>query len=1394
MVSELPDPQLKTESRRRLMPEGSSFSPDLQDGHGLLHEDLAYSLDHIDTVFDEPVSILLAPPGYGKSHEAKLAWTHLSSHPSVFGEYIHETSFEKGGAKEAVTPGWWPRWSQDASARACWIVDAVDEDPKGSQTFAILKQIGTLKPAARSRLSLVMFCRENEFLRSIRNELTEIYPPGPKRIVRLLAPITADIARVIAGGEGALHRVCEIIRLNRLQQVARFPAVIRYLAKLPAQARITPSTVWRNVLTMMLIDDRRAEAEALNRPDEKDCFFAAKRLAACMALSGTAEIAETSAAGLPNILSDLFQQHISEFARYRRAASFVLKTSVCKPTVDGYRFAQRHIQEWFAAFAFEEVPLARLRSLFVDQQGLMIPEHQGILALLAQVSEHAEVRSWIPSLNDGVPLFSDAAPMTLTHAVETLDGLVTIANRAPFGLGTHRGRALTGLAVHGLGEIVAARLKEKSNSPAAKDLLLDIAGVLRLVEAVPVAQDLIRDETEDDVVRSAAVHLLEELASPEQIQAVSMVAKIIPSARRAHAVFHAGLLSLLQERGIWTIPQVTRACRDVDGSADHLVYRLKDIMSLSDAREILRDFDWTAEIAAENARNPPTKRRTHDPSGKLALGLEAIQLFVKAPALNRTDYDLLMPVVMALSDAYARDLFREFPDALLHCFKQDKDARRALFRAELDSRLASASVQGGFIRHVLEPVDASWLADQCRAMKSVPDGVWDTLLNLSYRAKDTAEGADAHTFLTERIPDRVKEFYAQAEKNHAKYKEFLTEEATRKLTKKSDELQIAELITTILENHKSQPYERTLRIAWVCFAPDGHRPTNVLGTWGDVPVELKERVRAAVVEDLRVSKAPALSEDGAPTRHTLYLSYAFAWATSNTPEVLSPDLIRTWLPTLLHWSDQRNTAALKACHAASETATEDVILERIAQEARGLVVHTHLAERLPATYWSPRVTATVIDLLDDGAVGPGPRSSLIRTIARRAPTQALAIARCALASAFPECKTAAIDALLMLEPSRAIEELLAFPDDARVETLKSLETLNRDRLDRERIASWSAPDLEALHVLLDELPPEDEDDDFSWTTGITRRIQWSILHVLWDRQGVDDLAAIQRIAAKKKSVLDWFENQKSRQAAGTLLESIVPSDSDAKTYYPAAAFLDVVRVLDQATFRLIRSPADLALVVVEEIKTIAKTALDHLSMLYQPIKEGDTKRRQLREEALQTYLACRLQDRLPGRVLKDAKVHREGLAARNHRTDLRIDAVTIEQHLVSIILELKWSANESLLESLRTQLGDDYLETQNLTHGVYVVGWLRPKGQIKSASALEEILEEQATEYRSRPHGRVIAPLVLDLSWPYVPPTKKITPKKAAKAQKPKRAVSAKPPAKPKTQPRGGKPPAAKRR
>lgn len=1379
--SDLSGLQLKTESRRLLMPEGSSFSVDLQDGHGFLNEGVAYSLSHIDSVFDEPVTVILAPPGYGKSHEARQAWTHLSDHQSVFGEYIHETSFDKGGTKEAVLPGWWSRWSQDAKARACWIVDAIDEDPKGSQTFAILKQVRSLKPAARQRLALVMFCRENEFLRSIRNELTEIYAPDPERgIVRLLAPITEDIARVIAGGEEALHRVREIIRLNRLQQVARFPAVIRCLANLPAQARITTPEVWRTVLTRMLLD-RHAEVEALNWPDEKSCFFAAKRLAACMALSGTSEIAETSAAGLPNTLSDLFQQHIPEFSSYRRAASFVLKSSVCKPTADGYRFAQRHIQEWFAAFAFEDVPLARLRTLFVDQQGRLIPEYQGILALLAQVSHHEEVRAWIPSLNDGVPLFSDAAPMTLDHAVETLDGLVAIANRAPFGLGTHRGRALAGLAVHGLGKIVAARLKDETSSPAAKDLLLDVAGVLCLAEAVPIAQDLVRDETENDLVRSSAVYLLEKLATREQIQAISTVAEQIPGDRRSQAVFHAGLLSLLHKSGVWSMAQVTRVCRDVDGSTDHLVFRLQDAMKLSDAREIVREFDWMAAIEAEHARTTTTKRRVHEPAGKLALGLGAIKLLVKAPALERTDYELLMPAVLALSDAYSRNLFREFPSALLELFKQDKEARRALYRVDLDTRIAAASTQEGFIRHVLEPADASWLADQCRALASTPDWLWDTLLNLGYRSKDTPEGTDAQIFLNERIPDRVKEFSARAEKNRAEYDKFLAEEAARKRRKKTGEYEITKLITSILENPKGQPYERTLAIAQICFVPDGHRPSNLLGTWADVPVDLKERVRAAVVEGLRLSKPPALSEEGAPTRNTFYLSYAFAWAASNAPEVLSPDLIRTWLPTLLHWSDPLSTEARRVCHAANETATEDVILERIGQEARGELIHTQLAGRLSENYWSPRLIDAVVRLLNDEAVGPGPRASLLRSIARRAPTHALPLARSALTSTSREYKTAAIDALLVLDPSRALAELRSLSDDGRIETLKSLETLNRERLGRDRIASWPAGDLEALYLLLDELPAENDDDDFSWTTGTTHRMKWSILNVLWDRQGDDDLAAIQRIAATRKPILDWFENQKSRQAAGALLESIVPTETDPDAYVPAAAFLDVVRILDQVTFRLIRSAGDLAMVVAEEIRAIATDALDHVSMLYQPIKKGDTKRQQLREEALQAYVACRLSDRLPGRVLKDAKVHREGLAARNHRTDLRIEAVTIERHIVSIIIEVKWSENDSLLESLRDQLGDDYLETQNLTHGIYVVGWLRPKARIKSAASLGKILEAQANEYRARPHGRVIVPLVLDLSWPYVPP------KKGAAAEKSKKPIPTKPPKKPGSRPHQGK-------
>src|SRR5205807_8649351 len=58
------------------------------------------------------------------------------------------------------------------------------------------------------------------------------------------------------------------------------------------------------------------------------------------------------------------------------------------PTAEGgYRFAQRNIQDWLAAFGLAGLRVAQLRSALCDGHGRLAPRHRDLLPLLRQRSE-----------------------------------------------------------------------------------------------------------------------------------------------------------------------------------------------------------------------------------------------------------------------------------------------------------------------------------------------------------------------------------------------------------------------------------------------------------------------------------------------------------------------------------------------------------------------------------------------------------------------------------------------------------------------------------------------------------------------------------------------------------------------------------------------------------------------------------------------------------------------------------------------------------------------------------------------------------------------------------------------------------------------------------------------
>ena len=95
---------------------------------------------------------------------------------------------------------------------------------------------------------------------------------------------------------------------------------------------------------------------------------------------------------------------------------------------------------------------------------------------------------------------------------------------------------------------------------------------------------------------------------------------------------------------------------------------------------------------------------------------------------------------------------------------------------------------------------------------------------------------------------------------------------------------------------------------------------------------------------------------------------------------------------------------------------------------------------------------------------------------------------------------------------------------------------------------------------------------------------------------------------------------------------------------------------------------------------------------------------------------------------------------------------------LTVIIEVKWSDNAGVSTSLVTQLGEDYLLQNNLTHGIYLVGWsastkpwkstVSPAPEPRSSpEAWQKALATQAELFCQAHAGLRIIPLVMDLSW-----------------------------------------------
>jgi hypothetical protein len=541
----------------------------------------------------------------------------------------------------------------------------------------------------------------------------------------------------------------------------------------------------------------------------------------------------------------------------------------------------------------------------------------------------------------------------------------------------------------------------------------------------------------------------------------------------------------------------------------------------------------------------------------------------------------------------------------------------------------------------------------------------------------------------------------------------------------------------------------------------------------------------------------------------VYEAACFVRVLELQPDALAPDeeLVRKWLPGVVAFHDAQRDAAILRCHAAAPEVTEAVVLGELRRRLRSDPGGTYLIESLPEKLWSATFAAAAADLVQDRGYAAEGRRTILRSLNVHAPELARPILLEWLQSAMAVERTAAIDILLCVDPAvawPAMKNEVQLRGKEAFFELRSLRSRNRDVV--VDLGSWPSGLLEDVYrTLMETFPPSEDPKRVTGVAyGVTpddeyRDLRKGLPNVLLTRGTIEDNTALDRLSAEFPTLRLWLLARRADQQAGAVLAEFGtggrPEGGGTVPWQNAA------RAIEGGVYRLLRTPADLQAVLVEELDRMRLDGKEHLSLLYHPRKGRKPKgepaaHKTLQEDALQAYFYCRLSDRLAGRVLDPGTqviFHRETLATKDQRLDIKVQAPMIGGGIATIVIELKWSDNPGVSTSLRKQLVEEYLGGLGLTHGIYLVGWSVPgrwkdkttKGPSdpKSRNAWLSCLEAQAGGVAKQLPGMCVVPLLFDLEWPQSKRVKKAVrthhrkgehpPKKRIRSGKPRRVKAA---------------------
>ncbi len=1370
-----------------IWPTRRFIDPDLRelprDEFGFLHED--YSSATIRDLLASPHPILVtAPPDRGKTYVSERVRDCLRTvqddPPSdiPFGKFFHMTSFEQHGTSESITPGWWDEWCQDGAARACWIIDAIDEDTRNNHrnAHAALNAIEQLDDTTRGRLKLLVLCRRNERSKKIEERIGGLLL-GDRSAFGIshyeLGPLTAGEAKLVAGSPENFDKALQLIRGNNLQAIAERPKSIETLVGWPEGESATEEEVWHQMLVGMVSP---AKPKLLTEPIER--IHAVGRIAVVLSLSGQEEVRHISAVASSPSVDEIFPMA----GELRKAAYEALNTEVFVRTATGYKFARHHVQERFAAYELQSLEPTKLRPLIVDSDGQPLQRHAGIHALLLNQGS-GKHKTIVATAYGGVPPKSDT--WTLSDSVRFVDSLLDKVRQSPYGLPL-LDDDISFINVAGFSRHIAQQIRNKDLSENERDFLIDIAKALRLRSAVAACKDIIVDDQEPDGLRVSCGYYISSFGTSEDFQSLSDFARNLAPDRDKIGRIKSLLLTGIFRFKLWPfaeiVSNVPRHFGDAIDATSMVVYKLKTEMTTSEARELLQSSDLNQLVLGEDESRSDVRHQLRE-DGPLDILQAAVVKCVDSGALSQDDFEMLLPVALG---SYYTVLSTSEMQALIGAYRANTDARRMLFEAShADDPLPARRMRR--LDYVLNSGDCHWLVDFIERRNTRDPDLLDIALALANENDDvTAEEIAARI---EDLAPGFPEGFAQRREQARLAEEELEREHQKD---QPEEYALVELVEEALGDSDFEPLARLHRLSSLCFASFGTRYNNVIGHWDDLSVSLKQRVIEALISDLQEADSTEIPDGNSFSSGILWEGDAFGYLLSNHHESVTTTMIQKWLPALLRTSTDSNAESILKCFAIDPDSTESAVLQEIRRSIRSGNVGPTLVSEIPAEAWTSALTDHVVGIINDSEVDIKYRVAMFESIRSMSPSVLIDTANewAVAGDEDPEIRLAkrrsAIAYMFSVDPPRAVELLREYVSDGT-----DLPEINifrgMDNIAGVDFGSWPTETIETLIGIIYESHPPSADP--ARPSGVARLVtgfdrirefRGNLVELLIARNEPDGNEALERLSSQHEDISRRYAYVVAARRAQEVVQLSRPTSMHTDLERGDIPADKLVRLLDSIRYRLVRSDEDLLSILTSELRGIEQDTLHHLPMLYQHTKNKDAKRTRLQEDALQSYVHCRLKDRLPDKVLdKDTHVwiDPETQEARKRRFDVKVRAFSIGGSEITVVIEIKWSDNRTVGNALYKQLGQKYLVEDKPKAGIYLVGWNgelkwpdgmpgRPTKPHTPRKLATKLLQQRNRFVKAHPEV-AIEPIVMDLSWPMPDKTQKKAGSRNRKKKKP---------------------------